>query len=541
MNPTEVAVNAANILNYIRQDASTYYKNYVPKASVDADNLKVIGNIIMGDATLRNEFVSALVNRIGFVTITSKEWDNPWSFFDKGMVEFGQTTEEIFVNIAKPFEYDAEVGVDRQYKRQIPDVRSAFHVMNWQKFFKVTIQEKDLKMAFLAWGGMQDLIGKIIGSMSTGLNYAVYNTMKYLIARVILQGQGNAQEIPQVSVANMKTIISKVKEISNNWTILNNKNNLAGVMNHTPKSEQYLILTNAFDAMMDVEVLASAFNMDKTEFYGHRVLIDGFGEIDDDYMEELFTKADGTVDPCYIPLTAAEKTALNTIPAILVDGSFMQIYTNMHEMTEKFNGESIYWNYWLHEWRTFSVSPFSQRMTFVPATPAVTGVTLSPSTATIFSGQKVQLTPTVTATGFANKAVVYESSDPTVATVDATGLVTAIKAGSVTITATSVADDSVSGTATITVSSGISSVSVSPQTKTIAEGGTAQLTATVVSNGMVSEAVAWTSADETKASVDQTGLVTTKTGFTSGTVRITATSVIDSSKSAYCTVTGTSA
>ena len=66
------AENAAKILNYIQQDASTYYQKYVPKASVDKDNIKQIGAIIMGDATLRNEFISSLVNRIGFVTLTNR-------------------------------------------------------------------------------------------------------------------------------------------------------------------------------------------------------------------------------------------------------------------------------------------------------------------------------------------------------------------------------------------------------------------------------------------------------------------------------------
>lgn len=443
--------NVANILNYIKQDASTYYKNYVPTASVNADNLKVIGNVIMGDATLRNEFVSALVNRIGFVTITSKIWENPWAVFNKGQVEYGQTTEEIYVNIAKPFEYDAEVGVDNQYKRQIPDVRSAMHIMNWQKFFKVTIQEKDLKRAFLGWGGVEDLIGKIIESMNTGLNYAVYQTMKYMIARVILQGQGNATEVPSVTSQNMSEIVAKVREISNNWTILNSKNNIAGVMNHTQKDDQYLITTNAFDAKMDVEILATAFNMDKTEFFGHRLLVDGFGEIDTNYLKDLFTKADGTVDPTYVELTADELTALNSIPAILIDGSFMQIYMNLHEMTEKFNGESIYWNYWLHEWMTFSVSPFAQRTVLVPTAQGITSVEVSPASASLGEGQTLQITPTVVTTGFASKAVTYESSDTDVATVDATGLVTAVGSGSANIVVTSVVDSTKTATCEVTV------------------------------------------------------------------------------------------
>jgi len=444
--------DSATIMNYLRQSATTYYKEQVPKAiSGDGENLKMIGNVIMSDAIIRNEFLSALVNRIGFVAITSRIWENPWAVFNKGLVEYGTTVEEIYVDLAKPFAYDVEIAEKNIFKRVIPDVRSAFHCMNWQEFFKVTIQEKDLKRAFLSWDGVTDLIAKIIESMTTSLNYAVYQTMKYLIARTLLNGQGNAVEIPAVTTANMQDIVAVVRENSNNWTILNNKNNIAGVHNHTPKEEQYLILTNKFDAKMDVEILATAFNMDKTEFFGHRMLVDGFGEIDNDFLHDLFTDADGNTDAGYIPITDAEKTALNTIPALMIDERFFQIYQNLHEMTEAYNGEGMYWNYWLHEWMTFSVSPFSQRALFVPTEPTVTGVDVTPATATMSVGSTLTLSTTVTTTGFAPQTVTYASSDEDVATVDAKGVVTAIGAGSATITVTSVFDTSVTDTASITV------------------------------------------------------------------------------------------
>ena len=444
--------DSATIMNYLRQSATTYYKEQVPKAiSGDGENLKMIGNVIMGDAIIRNEFLSALVNRIGFVAITSRIWENPWAVFNKGLVEYGTTVEEIYVDLAKPFAYDVEIAEKNIFKRVIPDVRSAFHCMNWQEFFKVTIQEKDLKRAFLSWDGVTDLIAKIIESMTTSLNYAVYQTMKYLIARTLLNGQGNAVEIPAVTTANMQDIVAVVRENSNNWTILNNKNNIAGVHNHTPKEEQYLILTNKFDAKMDVEILATAFNMDKTEFFGHRMLVDGFGEIDNDFLHDLFTDADGNTDAGYIPITDAEKTALNTIPALMIDERFFQIYQNLHEMTEAYNGEGMYWNYWLHEWMTFSVSPFSQRALFVPTEPTVTSVDVTPATATMSVGSTLTLSTTVTTTGFAPQTVTYASSDEDVATVDAKGVVTAIGAGSATITVTSAFDTSVTDTASITV------------------------------------------------------------------------------------------
>ena len=60
-----------------------------------------------------------------------------------------ETIEEIFVNIAKPFQFDPEVAENTVFKREIPDVRSAFHIMNYQKYYKATIQNDQLRQAFL--------------------------------------------------------------------------------------------------------------------------------------------------------------------------------------------------------------------------------------------------------------------------------------------------------------------------------------------------------------------------------------------------------
>ena len=126
--------SSVDILNAIRNSATIDYKNYVPLATKDAESIREIGSVLMNYPQLQNEFLSALVNRIGRVMITSKMYDNPWAMFKQGMLEFGESIEEIFVNIAKPFQFDPSVAEDKVFKREIPDVRSAFHVMNYQKY-----------------------------------------------------------------------------------------------------------------------------------------------------------------------------------------------------------------------------------------------------------------------------------------------------------------------------------------------------------------------------------------------------------------------
>lgn len=439
--------SSVDILNVIRENASQNYKDYVPKATADADAIRQIGAVIMDYPNLQNEFLSALVNRIGRVLITSKMYSNPWSMFKKGLLEFGETIEEIFVNIAKPFQFDQAVAESEVFKREIPDVRAAFHIMNYQKFYKATISNDQLRQAFLSWEGITDLIAKIVDAMYTGANYDEFLTMKYLLARHILDGHMYPVQIPTVSTENMKTIVSDIKGISNAMEFLSTEYNLTGVAAHTPKADQYMLINSKFDAVMDVEVLASAFNMEKAEFLGKRVLVDSFGKLDIARLAVLFKD-----DPTYIEPTSDELTALDKIPAVIVDKDWFMIFDNYQNFTEQYNGQGLYWNYWYHVWKTFSVSPFANNALFVPGTPSVTSVTVTPATATVTKGQSIQLNATVETSNFAPQSVTW-SSDSDNATVDASGKVTLTSAatGTINITAKSTYDPTKTGKCVITV------------------------------------------------------------------------------------------
>jgi len=449
--PSMSKLNAASvdILNAIRNSASTNYKDYVPVA-VDADSVRTIGAVIMLYPALQNEFLNALVNRIGKVIIESKTYENPWAIFKRGTLEMGETIEDVFVNIARPFQFDPATAATNVFARQIPDVRAAFHVVNWQKFYKQTVSREQLQHAFLAIEGVTDLISQIIKAMYTGLNYDEFLTMKYLIARNILNGQLTPITVPTVTTANMKPIVSTIKATSNAMEFLGTNYNLAGVSNSSTKDEQYIITTAEFDAVMDVEVLAAAFNMDKADFMGHRIMVDSFGELDTERLAKLFEN-----DSTYTPLTSAQITALKAIPAVLVDKQWFVIFDNLLQMEEQHNSEGLYWNYFLHAWKTFSASPFANAAVFVPGTPSITSVTVAPSAVTVTAGQSVTFTATVATANFAPQSVTWSAQYPNDVIIDAHGVVTVKSTASHAsnkITATSTYDSTKSAYGTITVS-----------------------------------------------------------------------------------------
>ena len=444
-----LTTSAADILNVIRNNASVDYRNYVPKADAnDVESVRTIGAIIMDYPALQNEFLNALVNRIGRVMLTSKMYSNPIAFFKKGVLEYGESIEEIFVNIAKVQEFNPEIAEQEVFKRVVPDVRAAFHIMNYQKFYKATVTQEQLKQAFLSWDGVTDLIARIVDSMYTGANYDEFLVMKYLLARHILDGRVYPVTVPTVNAENAKAIVTTVKGVSNKLTFMNSEYNPAAVRTFTEKTDQYMIVNSVFDATMDVNVLASAFNMDKAEFLGHRVLIDGFGDLDVARLGEIFAG-----DPTYNEPSQDELTALNAIPAVIVDKDWFMVFDMLTQFTEQYNGQGLYWNYFYHVWKTFSVSPFANSVLFVPGTPSVTSVTVSPTTASVPKGGSVSLSCVVVTEYFAPQTVVWTSNAADVK-VSAAGVVTVdadATSTTATITATSAFDDKKKATCTVTI------------------------------------------------------------------------------------------
>lgn len=433
------------VLNAIRNSASVNYQEHVPIATADAESVKAIGAVIMDNANLQNEFLNALINRIARVVVTSKSYENPWNMFKKGFIEMGETVEEIFIDLIKPFQYDPAVAENELFKREKPDVKSAFHYINYQKFYKVTIERQTLRKAFLTYDGVTDLISDITKQLYTSMNYDEFQSMKYMLAVALLNGFVKTTQV-DTDTADAGAIA--FKSTSDLFTFMNTDYNPVGVHTLTEKNEQYLIVNTLYNAKMDVDTLATAFNMSKAEFMGHRVVVDSFGKLDIERLAVLFAD-----DPNYIEIEEDELELLDAIPAVIVDKNWFQIYDNLFQFTDVENAQGLYWNYFLHVWKTFSVSPFSQAVAFVDGAPAITSVTVTPDALTLKIGAKAQLSAEVVATNFASKAVNWTSSNPAV-TVDSAGNVSVGQeaGGSVTITATSVVDSSKKDTCTLTIS-----------------------------------------------------------------------------------------
>lgn len=367
--PRKIAVSTLNastidILNVIRQNASYDYQQNVPVVATAEDVVKV-GDILYGTPALANQFINALVNRIALVRVQSATFNNPYEILKKGYIEFGETVEDIFVSIAKVVEFDPEKASAREFKRTFPDVRSAFHVMNWRVMYPVTIQDEDLKQAFLSIDGVQNLIAKIVDAVYTAANYDEFLLFKYLIIKAV--SHGHMYPISVGDGTKLTDTAKKFRGTSNKLPFMSSDYNDSGVKTTTPKERQVIFMDADFNAEFDVDVLAGAFNMDKADFMGRLFLIDNWSTFDNARFNEIRETCTGIEE-----VTDAELALMADVKAIICDENWFQVYDNKNQFTENYVASGLYWNYFYHQWKTISTSPFANAVVFVTDTATIT-------------------------------------------------------------------------------------------------------------------------------------------------------------------------
>ena len=398
----------------------SYIINVTPELSseidlpVQGESIAPIGKLILSNDRYKNAFINT-VDLIGLTVIDRNYWENPWEgFANRGTLNFGQSVRELIADIANVYDYNAYANNATHFlATEVPNVYNYIHEVNYQKFYKTTTSDEQMAMAFNTEGGLMDLIEKIVGSLYEGYKYDKYIVDKYMLCRRILDGTVTSVEIDGYASLTARQRVSAIKNISNKMTFRSPNYNPAGVRVATPFADQIMILNTDFEADLSTEVLATSFFMNEAKFKA-------------DYTYSLDNRADGSIDGV--------------------------------RATSFFNPETLKNNHWLHTWKVISTSPFKKAVVFTKdVTPVVKAVAVSPSTAVVNPGQSVKLSASVTAAGFANKAVqwsVATSTEGAKATIDLDGNLTIDKntpaSASFTVTATSIYTPTVSGTATVT-------------------------------------------------------------------------------------------
>ena len=456
--------DGSRLLSYIINQDPVLSENI--DLPVQGESIKPIGKIIVDNVRYKNAFINA-INLIAVTLIVQNDWDNPWEeFTEQGQIDFGQSVREMIVDLVEAKDYNEYRNNATHFlQHEIPDVYQYIHDINFQKFYKVTVNDTEIAMAFNNEAGLYNLIQSIYSRLYESYKYDKYLVDKYQLIQRLLDGTITSVTITNFANLDTRGIVAFMKGISNKMTFRSPNYNPAGLRKATKFEDQRTILNTMFDGKVTTEVLATSYFRNDAEMKTKLALIDGFDEIDEARLSALLGDA-------YVELTDGDKTKLATVVAcIIADDFYKDFYYSLDnrgegagatKTTEFYNPETLDNTLWLHVWRIFSTSPFANAVCLTSGSNSVTDVEIDPEEVTVSAGQSVKLTAEVTTTGIANKSVQWTVDSDAVAlgvTVDANGVVKVpadveSEIGDeteITVTATSIFDGIVSGTATVTV------------------------------------------------------------------------------------------
>ena len=338
VRPLKVNDNSA-ILDAIRADASMEYQRRIP-AATEAGVTETVKEL-MNFRAHYNEFIDALVNRIGLVIARNTNWTNPLAPFKRGLLTFGDTIEEVQVGLLKAHVYDP----DREYMEkdifgtEVPEVQSNFHRVNRQNFYKITVNENLLRRAFLEPGGLSTFVNQLMSAPSTSDQWDEFLLTCSLFAKYESNGGFHHVNVPDVraiesGAVDAKVALRKMRAMADNLTFLSTRYNAAHMPTFADRDELCLFVTPEFNAAVDVEALAGAFNVDKATMHGK-----------------------------IIPIPA-DQFGIDGAQAIMTVKDFFVIADQSLETTSQFNPVSRQNNYFLHHWQIVSASRFVPAVMF---------------------------------------------------------------------------------------------------------------------------------------------------------------------------------
>lgn len=331
-----------SILNNIRANASNEYQTRIPEAT--RNNISEIGNALQTYELLFNEFASALVNKIGKTLIEGKLFKNKLARFKSGEVLSQQDVEEIFIDMAKNVEpYDPD-GKTTLARFKDDNVKAVYHRMNRQDCYPLSIGDIDFIRVFRNEHTLDVFIAGKINAVYSKASHDEWLIMKELLA-TYKNEEGECgyfdYEVPVIAgedaSVTAKTFVKTLRKANLDLSFASDKYNTAGVMQWNDSKELVLFIHKDVLAEVDVEVLAKAFNLGKTDIENKIVVMDDFGSLTDTY-------------------------------GILADESFFKVFDTLSTMRTQVNAQGLFTNYFYHVHQILSLSPFKNAVRFKSVT-----------------------------------------------------------------------------------------------------------------------------------------------------------------------------
>lgn len=325
----------AEILNLIRTTSSEEYQTRIPSAT--KDNLNEVQDQILNYPNAKNEFISVLTNQVAKTIFFNKLYNNPFKFFKKGTLPYGKSIESIFVDLVKGKGWNENFGTANTEVSSLigkeswnDTIKVEYYSENFRNKYKITVTEDQLRGAFRNPQGLSELMQMLLQSPLNSAEFDEFLMVKKVISQLTVKETVLTGFDTLDKKSKAEELTETIRATVDDMRFMTDAYNTGGVHTFSKPSDLVILVTPRTKAMLDVQLLAQSFNMDKADVSARVVLIDNF-----------FKPVTDSSSP-----TEEDTDTL----ALICDKNLVQFYETQNTSAQFFNPDRLETNIFYHRW-----------------------------------------------------------------------------------------------------------------------------------------------------------------------------------------------
>lgn len=279
-----------------------------------------------------NSYINELVNKIGRQEYSSKTYSNPLACLKNGFIDNASDIEEIYVSRLEGLAQNLD-GTSN-FDKTKNDVKTCYHKQNYSKLYTRTISDKQVRQAFTSTNGVKQLADELIAQLHTGVQYDEYIAMRDNLKDIISRDRIKTEHISAVNdnatakefMKKLKTTISKMNFRNKEYCEFETSSSI---------SDLILFVKPEMLAELDVELIASAFQVSAVDIKSRVFVIDTFGD--------------------------------DTTEALLIDRGAFKVHPTLYNLETSRNAQGMFTNYHLNVEYIISTSKMYNACLFTTA------------------------------------------------------------------------------------------------------------------------------------------------------------------------------
>lgn len=361
MYPSTGLQTALNKMREISVDSKSIYHQYIPVVTASS-SIADFGTPILDpqNTAVLNDFVG-LLKKVVYTAVYARTFNSPLAQLEGESMPLGNFIEDVYVNPIKPrgFNINDFAGLLQKYEAE---VATQYLAVNSDLQYCVTITREKLRNAFTSWANLEEFITGMTNALYNGAYITRYNQTKGLPLAAFKAGAIKYEVITNpTNEATAKNLVRKMRADYSKFQIPSTKYNAwqdvkgegAFALKTWTAPEDIIVLISAdVEALVDVEVLAAAFNMSKADFLGRVIVVDDFSQYNDDGSVAV----DGSM-----------------IKAVIADRSWFKIKTQDFDMEDFRNPNNRTYQLYLNDTRMVNYSLFANAKVYTTSEPTPSG------------------------------------------------------------------------------------------------------------------------------------------------------------------------